>query len=62
MRDVTHGGTFAFWRFLMLKQSASYAQQIAKLREHGCTISNETFCEVRSCHITIPIDTVQMDI
>jgi abortive infection bacteriophage resistance protein len=29
----------------MLKQSASYAQQIDKLREHGCAIDDETFCE-----------------
>jgi abortive infection bacteriophage resistance protein len=29
----------------MLKQSATYAQQIAKLREHGCVITDETFCE-----------------
>ncbi|MCL2187521.1 MAG: Abi family protein [Defluviitaleaceae bacterium] len=29
----------------MLKQSASYEQQIAKLLEHGCTISDEAFCE-----------------
>jgi abortive infection bacteriophage resistance protein len=29
----------------MLKQSATYAQQIAKLREHGCAITDETFCE-----------------
>ena len=29
----------------MLKQAATYAQQIAKLREHGCIISDEAFCE-----------------
>jgi abortive infection bacteriophage resistance protein len=29
----------------MLKQSTTYAQQIAKLREHGCAITDETFCE-----------------
>jgi len=29
----------------MLKQSATYAQQIAKLREHGCVITDEAFCE-----------------
>ena len=29
----------------MLKQPATYTQQIAKLREHGCTVSDEAFCE-----------------
>jgi len=29
----------------MLKQPYTYAQQIAKLREHGCTITDEGFCE-----------------
>jgi abortive infection bacteriophage resistance protein len=29
----------------MLKRSATYAQQIAKLRDHGCIISDEAFCE-----------------
>jgi abortive infection bacteriophage resistance protein len=29
----------------MLKQSATYAQQIAKLREHGCIVTDEVFCE-----------------
>ena len=29
----------------MLKQPAKYARQIAKLREHGCTITDEAFCE-----------------
>jgi abortive infection bacteriophage resistance protein len=29
----------------MPKQPATYARQIAKLREHGCTVSDEAFCE-----------------
>lgn len=29
----------------MLKQPATYAEQIAKLREHGCVVSDEAFCE-----------------
>ena len=29
----------------MLKQPSTYKQQIAKLREHGCVISDEVFCE-----------------
>jgi abortive infection bacteriophage resistance protein len=29
----------------MLKQPATYKQQIAKLREHGCEVSDEAFCE-----------------
>ena len=29
----------------MLKQPATYTQQIAKLRAHGCIISDEDFCE-----------------
>ncbi len=29
----------------MLKKPATYAQQIAKLREHGCSVSSEAFCE-----------------
>ncbi|MDR1558806.1 MAG: Abi family protein [Clostridiales bacterium] len=29
----------------MLKQPATYKQQIGKLREHGCTVSDDGFCE-----------------
>jgi abortive infection bacteriophage resistance protein len=29
----------------MLKEPTAYRQQIEKLREHGCIISDETFCE-----------------
>ena len=29
----------------MLKSPATYSEQIAKLREHGCTIADEAFCE-----------------
>jgi len=29
----------------MLKPPSSYEQQIAKLRDHGCTVSDEAFCE-----------------
>jgi len=29
----------------MVKQSSTYEQQIAKLREHGCTVSDEPFCK-----------------
>jgi abortive infection bacteriophage resistance protein len=29
----------------MLKQSTTYAQQIARLREHGCTVTDDAFCE-----------------
>jgi abortive infection bacteriophage resistance protein len=28
----------------MLKSPAAYSEQVAKLREHGCTISDEDFC------------------
>ena len=28
----------------MLKQPATYKQQIGKLREHGCEVSDDTFC------------------
>ena len=29
----------------MVKQSSTYEQQIAKLREHGCTVSDGAFCD-----------------
>ena len=29
----------------MLKEPATYCQQIAKLREHGCTVSDDAFCK-----------------
>jgi len=29
----------------MLKQPTTYKQQIDKLREHGCIVSDESFCE-----------------
>ena len=29
----------------MIKQSSTYEQQIAKLREHGCAVSDELFCK-----------------
>jgi abortive infection bacteriophage resistance protein len=29
----------------MLKQPATYAQQITRLRQHGCAITDEAFCE-----------------
>jgi abortive infection bacteriophage resistance protein len=35
----------------MLKQPATYAVQIAKLREHGCVVSDEAFCEGVLSHI-----------
>jgi len=46
MRDVAHGGAFLFCEvFMMLKKSATYEQQIIKLREHGCEVSDEEFCK-----------------
>jgi abortive infection bacteriophage resistance protein len=49
MRDVSHGGAFCFRVILMnfkqMKQSATYDEQIAKLREHGCEVTDEAFCK-----------------
>ena len=36
----------------MLKKPATYQQQIAKLKEHGCLISDEAFCEEVLSHIS----------
>ena len=35
----------------MLKKPATYEQQMAKLREHGCIIPDGTFCEEALSHI-----------
>jgi abortive infection bacteriophage resistance protein len=43
------GGRFIFGVIVMeqrqLKQAATYDEQIAKLREHGCVVEDEAFCK-----------------
>jgi abortive infection bacteriophage resistance protein len=39
------GGRLYYGGVPMLKKPATYAEQVAKLREHGCVVSDEAFCE-----------------
>ena len=42
MRDVSHEGTF-FMEVCCVK--ATYEEQMEKLREHGCEITDEAHCK-----------------